>query len=67
MEEHREKGGNPDVDVPYQYLKFFLEVRIVEKIFQPFANYTRATKSLNRFEKTTNLENYSLVRSRKGT
>lgn len=26
IEEHREKGGNPDVDVPYQYLKFFLEV-----------------------------------------
>jgi tryptophanyl-tRNA synthetase len=27
LEEHREKGGNPDIDVPYQYLKFFLEVR----------------------------------------
>ena len=26
LEEHRAKGGNPDVDVPYQYLKFFLEV-----------------------------------------
>ncbi|RFU25949.1 hypothetical protein B7463_g10381, partial [Scytalidium lignicola] len=25
LEEHREKGGNPDIDVPYQYLKFFLE------------------------------------------
>ena len=30
VEEHREKGGNPDVDVAYQYLKFFLEVRKVE-------------------------------------
>ncbi|RDL32042.1 Uncharacterized protein BP5553_09444 [Venustampulla echinocandica] len=25
LEEHREKGGNPDVDVSYQYLRFFLE------------------------------------------
>lgn len=25
MEEHRELGGNPDVDVAYQYLQFFLE------------------------------------------
>ncbi|KAJ1680138.1 tryptophan--tRNA ligase [Spiromyces aspiralis] len=25
LQEHREKGGNPDVDVPYQYLRFFLE------------------------------------------
>lgn len=23
--EHREKGGNPDIDVSYQYLKFFFE------------------------------------------
>jgi tryptophanyl-tRNA synthetase len=26
LEEHREKGGNPDIDVPYQWLKYFLEV-----------------------------------------
>lgn len=25
MEEHRKLGGNPDVDVAYQYLGFFLE------------------------------------------
>jgi len=25
MEEHREKGGDPDVDVAYGYLRFFLE------------------------------------------
>ncbi|KAM0450394.1 hypothetical protein ACHAPV_004061 [Trichoderma viride] len=25
VEEHREKGGNPDVDVAYQYMQFFLE------------------------------------------
>jgi tryptophanyl-tRNA synthetase len=26
LEEHRAKGGNPEVDVSYQYLRFFLEV-----------------------------------------
>ena len=26
VEEHRKKGGNPNVDIPYQYLKFFLSV-----------------------------------------
>lgn len=25
LEEHREKGGNPDVDVSFQYLSFFLD------------------------------------------
>ena len=25
IEEHRKKGGNPDVDVSFQYLKFFFE------------------------------------------
>jgi len=25
IEEHREKGGNPDIDISYQYLKYFLE------------------------------------------
>jgi tryptophanyl-tRNA synthetase len=25
LEEHREKGGNADVDVAYQYLLFFME------------------------------------------
>lgn len=25
MEEHREHGGNPDVDVPFQYLTYFLD------------------------------------------
>lgn len=25
VEEHREKGGNPDVDVSYQYLTFFMD------------------------------------------
>ena len=25
MEEHRQFGGNPDIDVSYQYLTFFME------------------------------------------
>ena len=25
LEEHRKHGGNPDIDVSYQYLKFFFE------------------------------------------
>lgn len=25
MEEHREKGGDPEVDVAYQYLQFFMD------------------------------------------
>jgi len=25
LEEHREKGGNPDIDVSFQYLKMFFE------------------------------------------
>ena len=25
IEEHRAKGGNPDVDVAYQYLRYFFE------------------------------------------
>ncbi|KAK5990294.1 Tryptophanyl-tRNA synthetase [Cladobotryum mycophilum] len=37
VEEHREKGGNPDVDVSYQYLQFFLEDD--EKLAQIRADY----------------------------
>ena len=25
VEEHRKNGGNPDIDIPFQYLKFFFE------------------------------------------
>jgi len=37
VEEHREKGGNPDVDVAYQYLQFFMEDD--EKLAQLEADY----------------------------
>ncbi|GAA6024807.1 hypothetical protein JCM11491_005614 [Sporobolomyces phaffii] len=37
VEEHREKGGNPDVDVSYQYLTFFLDDDAeVEQIAQDY-------------------------------
>jgi tryptophanyl-tRNA synthetase len=28
LEEHRALGGNPDIDVPYQWLKYYLEARL---------------------------------------
>ncbi|ODV92867.1 hypothetical protein CANCADRAFT_94510 [Tortispora caseinolytica NRRL Y-17796] len=37
IEEHREKGGNPDIDVSYQYLWFFLDDD--EKIKQIYDDY----------------------------
>lgn len=35
VEEHREKGGNPDVDVAYQYMQFFLEDDEVRRYLYP--------------------------------
>jgi tryptophanyl-tRNA synthetase len=36
IEEHREKGGNCEVDISYQYLRFFLEddeeLKQIEKV-----------------------------------
>jgi tryptophanyl-tRNA synthetase len=36
VEEHREKGGNCEVDISYQYLRFFLEddeeLKQIEKV-----------------------------------
>ncbi|BFZ54265.1 tryptophan--tRNA ligase [Savitreella phatthalungensis] len=41
LEEHRANGGNPDVDVPYQYLTFFLDDD--EKLEQLRQQYTAGT------------------------
>ena len=35
LEEHRAKGGDPEVDVSYQYLRFFLEVCIHPDLERP--------------------------------
>src|SRR3989344_1664475 len=37
LEEHRKKGGNPDIDISYQYLTFFEEDdKKLEKIYQDY-------------------------------
>ena len=38
LKEHRKKGGNPDVDVSYQYLKFFFEKddKKLEEIYKDY-------------------------------
>jgi len=38
LEEHRKKGGNPDIDVSYQYLRMFLEEND-EKLREIYNNY----------------------------
>ncbi|CAA90500.1 cytoplasmic tryptophan-tRNA ligase Wrs1 [Schizosaccharomyces pombe] len=43
IEIHREKGGNPDVDVAYQYLSFFLDDD--EKLKQLYNTYKAGTLS----------------------
>lgn len=35
-EEQREKGGNPDIDVSYQYLQFFMDDDEVCYHFHPY-------------------------------
>jgi len=56
VEEHRAKGGNPDVDVSYQYLRFFLQVSHgLDCLVLSLLTLPRATKNLSRFVKTTGL------------
>lgn len=56
LEEHRAKGGNPDVDVSYQYLRFFLKVSHgLDCLVLSLLTLSRATKNLIRFVKTTGL------------
>lgn len=58
VEEHRRLGGNPDVDVSYQYLSFFLDddeeleklakVRLSQWLFQAeLANFIRIIDRVN--------------------
>ena len=51
LEEHREKGGDITVDVPYQYLQFFLEDdEKLEQIKQvKYANFSAAIRNYNTF------------------
>ena len=43
VEEHRKKGGNPDIDVAYQYLRYFFEENDNESV-----SYTHLTLPTNR-------------------
>jgi tryptophanyl-tRNA synthetase len=57
LEEHRAKGGDPDVDVSYQYLKFFLEVCDPTGAVCDLANLDcRMTKSWSGFGRSTRPE-----------
>lgn len=48
IEEHRKKGGNPDIDVSFQYLKFFFEEddKKLEKIYNDYESGKMLTSEL---------------------
>lgn len=53
IEEHREKGGNCDVDIAYQYLTFFLEddekLEQIRKVKNPYISLISCDCSLFRW------------------
>ncbi|KAJ1916984.1 tryptophan--tRNA ligase [Mycoemilia scoparia] len=49
LEDHRKYGGNPDVDVPYQYLTFFLEDD--EELKQLYDSYKKGELSTGEMKK----------------
>ncbi len=65
MEEHKTKGGNPDIDVSFQYLKMFLEEND-EKLGEIYNNYKTGkltTKEIKDY--TVNKLNYFLKKHQK--
>jgi tryptophanyl-tRNA synthetase len=48
LEEHRKKGGNPDIDVSFQYLKMFFEPddKKLEKIYSDYKSGKMLTSEL---------------------
>lgn len=52
LEEHRKKGGNPDVDVCYQYLKMFFEPSD-EKLKNIYSDYKSGKLSTGELKKYT--------------
>jgi len=48
LEEHRKKGGNPDVDVSFQYLKFLFEPddKKLEEIYNKYKSGKMLTSEL---------------------
>ena len=55
LEEHRKKGGNPDIDVCYQYLKMLLE-EDDEKLSQIYNDYTSGKLT------SGDLKNYTIIK-----
>lgn len=51
IEEHRKKGGNPDVDVSFQYLKFFFEPddKKLEEIYRDYKSGKMLTGELKKY------------------
>lgn len=48
VEEHRKKGGNPDIDVSFQYLKFFFEPddKKLQKVYEDYQSGKMLTSEL---------------------
>jgi tryptophanyl-tRNA synthetase len=48
LEEHRKKGGNPDIDVSFQYLRFFFEPddKKLQKIYDDYKSGKMLTSEL---------------------
>ena len=51
IEEHRKKGGNPDIDVSFQYLKMFFEPddKKLEKIYDDYKSGKMLTGELKKY------------------
>jgi len=51
IEEHRKKGGNPDIDVSFQYLKMFFEGddKKLEKIYEDYKSGKMLTGELKKY------------------
>ncbi len=51
LEEHRKKGGNPDVDVAFQYLKMFFEPndKKLEEIYEDYKSGKLTTGELKKY------------------
>lgn len=50
LEEHRKKGGNPDIDISFQYLRMFLEPddKKLEKIYKDYKSGKMLTSELKK-------------------
>lgn len=50
LEEHKKKGGNPDVDVPFQYLKYMFEEddKKLEEIYNAYKSGSLSTGELKK-------------------